>query len=109
MLYAYGTLRERFLGVMMFLKSQMIPQSWYNYIQRVDVDAIYCDHLACCLLAELINKQQNPILTSHQSLADLVNHLVPEIKHSLQLLKELKLIQISYPTEPEKLLQGAFA
>jgi len=87
----------------------MIPQSWYKYLVRVDLDAVYCDHLACCLLAELINKQQNPILTSVRSLSDLVNHLVSEVKHSLELLKELDLIQISYPTKPEKLLAGAIA
>ena len=85
----------------------MIPQSWYRYLVRTDADVIYCDHLACCLLAELINKQQNPILTSERSLCDLVNHL--DVKHSLELLKKLGLIQISYPTEPEKFLSGAIA
>lgn len=87
----------------------MIPQSWYKYLVRVDVDVIYCDHLACCLLAELINKQQNPILTSYRSLSDLVNHLLSDVKHSLELLNELDLIQLNYPTDPEKLLGGAIA
>lgn len=87
----------------------MLPQSWYKYLVRVDVDVVYCDHLACCLLSELINKQQNPILTSVQSLSDLVNHQIPEIKHSLELLKNLELVQITYPKEPEKLLNGALA
>ncbi|WP_374825373.1 GIY-YIG nuclease family protein [Aerosakkonema sp. BLCC-F183] len=87
----------------------MIPQSWYKYLVRVDVDVIYCDHLACCLLAELINKQQNPILTSYRSLSDLVNHLTSDVKHSLELLKELDLIQMTHPTDPEKLLSGAIA
>ncbi|MFB2891978.1 GIY-YIG nuclease family protein [Aerosakkonemataceae cyanobacterium BLCC-F50] len=87
----------------------MLPQSWYKYLVRVDLDVVYCDHLACCLLSELINKQQNPILTSVRSLSDLVNHQIPEIKHSLELLKNLELLQITYPTEPEKLLSGAIA
>ena len=91
----------------MFINKTMLPQSLYKYLIRVDADAVYCDHLACCLLAELINKQQNPILTSERSLADLVNHLISDVKHSLLLLKDLELIQISYPTEPEKLLAGA--
>lgn len=90
-----------------FVPVSVIPQSWYKYLVRID--AVYCDHLACCLLAELINKQQNPIPTSVRSLSNLVNHLVSDVKHSLELLKELDVIQISYPTEPEKLLTGAIA
>ena len=87
----------------------MIPKSWYKYLIRVDYQVVYCDHLACCLLAEILSdaKPQNPIYTSFKSLAELVNHLEPEIKHSLELLKSLNLIQINYPVEPEQLLKGA--
>ena len=87
----------------------MIPQSWYKYLVRIDADVVYCDHLSVCLLAEIINKQQNPVLTSYLALSQLVNHLVGDVKHSLQLLENLDLIKVTYPTDPEKLLSGAIA
>jgi len=91
------------------LTSAMFPQSWYKYLVIIDADHVYCDHLAVCLLGELVNKQENPVLTSYQSLSDLVNHLIPEVKHSLELLQNIGLLQVKYPTEPEKLLSGAIA
>lgn len=89
----------------------MIPKSWYKYLIRVDFDVVYCDHLACCLLAELLSlsESEHQVYTSLKSLAELVNHLESEIKHSLELLKSLNLIHIHYPLDPEKLLQGAIA
>lgn len=97
------------MGNLMFLARKMIPQSWYKYIVRVDYDVVYCDHLSVCLLAEIINKQQNPVITSYLALSQMVNHLVGDVKHSLQLLENLDLIKVTYPTEPEKLLSGAIA
>lgn len=84
----------------------MFSQLWYKYLVRVETDAVYCDHLACCLLAELIQKNQNPVFTSYENLSNLVNHLVSEIKVSLKLLENLGVIQVQLSSRPLELLNG---
>jgi predicted GIY-YIG superfamily endonuclease len=87
----------------------LFPKSWYEYIIVVEPDAIYCSHLAICLLGELLTFEVNPVLTSYKSLQEIVNHLIPDIKHSLKLLEKLELIEIRYPSKPMELLEGAIA
>lgn len=87
----------------------MVPRSWYSYIVVVDNDAVYADHLAIALLSELLAFEVNPILTSYEALKEIVNHLKPDIKHSLRLLESLDLIEVRYPCQPQELLSGAIA
>lgn len=87
----------------------LFPKSWYEYIIVVEPDAIYCSHLAICLLGELLAFEANPVLTSYKALQEIVNHLTPDIKFSLKLLENLELIEIRYPCQPQELLSGAIA
>lgn len=86
--------------------------SWYASIITSNLSEVHCDHLAVCLLLELIpNVTQDqrfitPILTSINALATVVKAPDIEVKHSLELLQELSFIQINYPHEPELLLAG---
>lgn len=86
--------------------------SWYASIVISNSSEVQCDHLAVCLLLELIGnltQEQRfitPILTSINALATVVKAPNIEVKQSLELLQELNFIQINYPHEPELLLAG---
>ncbi|HAA28666.1 MAG TPA: hypothetical protein DCE56_14500 [Cyanobacteria bacterium UBA8553] len=86
--------------------------SWYASIVIANSDGIYCDHLAVCLLLELLRSATqhknpcHPIFSSITALADKLKAPIDEVKHSLELLQRLGLIQIDYRHEPELLLAG---
>lgn len=84
--------------------------SWYTSIVTTSPSGIYCNHLAVCLLLELLPIQNRdssqPIFSSITELANAVKAPIDEVKHSLEILQKLALIQIDYPREPELLLAG---
>lgn len=84
--------------------------SWYASIVTPSLSGIYCNHLAVCLLLELLAIQNqdscHPIFSSITGLADPLKAPIDEVKNSLEILQKLGLIQIDYPREPELLLAG---
>ncbi|MBD2180303.1 GIY-YIG nuclease family protein [Planktothrix sp. FACHB-1355] len=86
--------------------------SWYTSIVIANSSGLYCDHLAVCLLLELLGNvtqhkdPYHPIFSSITALADALKAPIDEVKHSLELLHKLGLIQIDYCHEPELFLAG---
>jgi T5orf172 domain len=86
--------------------------SWYTSIVIANSSGVYCDHLAVCLLLELLKSATQhkdhcqPIFSNITALAGRVKAPIDQVKHSLKLLQRLGLIQIDYPHKPELLLAG---
>ncbi|MFB2922778.1 MULTISPECIES: GIY-YIG nuclease family protein [Aerosakkonema] len=84
--------------------------SWYASIVTTSPSGIYCNHLAVCLLLELLTIQNrdscHPIFSSTTALADVLKAPINDVKNSVDILQKLGLIQIDYPREPELLLAG---
>ncbi|MFB2917114.1 MULTISPECIES: GIY-YIG nuclease family protein [Aerosakkonema] len=84
--------------------------SWYTSIVTTSPSGIYCNHLAVCLLLELLTIQNqdscHPIFISITALSDALKAPIDEIKNSLEVLQKSCLIQVDYPREPELLLAG---
>lgn len=86
--------------------------SWYASIVIANSSGVYCDHLAVVLLLELLKSATQhkdhcqPVFSNITALADRVKAPIAQVKHSLELLQRLGLIQTDYPREPESLLAG---